>query len=322
MISFARIEEIDEIMPFIDNEWRKGHILARDRLFFEWMYVKDDTVNFVISRNDDWIIDGVLGYVPYDEKNTQIALTVWKALKSANGMIGMSMLSFVEKELKPVIIASPGVNPSTTTAIYRYFKHEVRKMDHYYRLAERSDYFIPTINENKGLKKPMHSTAKMKRITSFEEYEAERIIFADNAIRKDSWYIRRRYFEHPIFEYIHYIIADNNKKLDVIIREQEVDGHKCIRVVDLLGDYRLLIDFTFELDRILVAGKYEYIDCYAYSIEKNIWDNAGWLNVEETKNVIPNYFAPFERRNIDLYCSCKPKGIVVLRGDGDQDRPN
>ena len=135
MISFAKKDDIDEIMEFIDREWRKGHILARNKSFFEWMYSNGDTVNFVISRNEG-VIDGILGFIPYDEDNSQIALTVWKALKSSNGMIGMSMLAYIEKELKPSLIASPGVNPSTTTAIYKYFKHEVNKMDHYYRLSK------------------------------------------------------------------------------------------------------------------------------------------------------------------------------------------
>ncbi|SDW87348.1 hypothetical protein SAMN05216391_12120 [Lachnospiraceae bacterium KHCPX20] len=36
----------------------------------------------------------------------------------------------------------------------------------------------------------------------------------------------------------------------------------------------------------------------------------------------PHYFAPFVRENIDLYFISKPKRVVILRGDGDQDRPN
>ena len=320
MISFAKIDEIDEIMDFIDKEWRKGHILARNKSFFEWMYVKGNIVNFVISRNDG-VIDGILGFVPYDNENSQIALAVWKALKSANGIIGMSMLSFVEKELHPNIIATPGVNPITTTVIYRYIKYEVGKMHHYYRLANRSDFYIPTINDDIPMKQALETLTTVKRIGSYEEYENAGIILANNAIKKDAWYIKRRYFEHPVFDYFHYLI-ESESKLDVVLREQNIEGHKCIRVVDLLGDYNLLVDFTAELDKIMLSGNYEYVDCYVSGIDEKIWNDAGWVDVDKTKNVIPNYFAPFERTNIDLYYSCKPHGLIILRGDGDQDRPN
>ena len=318
MISFAEKNDINEIMLFIDNEWRKGHILARDRSFFEWMYVKDDKVNFVISRNDG-NIDGILGFVPYDINSAQMALTVWKALKSSNGMIGMSMLAFIEKELQPRLIASPGVNPATTTAIYRYFKHEVGKMRHYYRLAKRDEFYIPTIQNTRVPAVDVTGIAEVRKLNGIKDYEEACIKYADNAIKKDSWYINRRYFEHPVFKYEHYLV---NESLDVIIREQDVDGHKCLRVVDMLGDYSLLPFLSSTLDNIMARDDYEYVDCYASAIDKAVWDAAGWIDVEEINNVIPNYFAPFERSNIDLYFSSKPHGFVVMRGDGDQDRPN
>lgn len=318
MISFAKIEEIDEIMSFIDKEWRKDHILARDKSFFQWMYVKGEKVHFVVSRNGG-VIDGILGFVPYDDGYGQLALAVWRALKSSDGMIGMSMLSFIEKELHPKVIATPGINPVTTTAIYKYFKHDVGKMNHFYRLAKRNDFFIPIINDDIQAKAFDKPSVEVKEIKTFEEYARLNMKLSENAIKKDAWYIRRRYFEHPVFEYLHYIVGD---RMDVILREQEVCGHKCLRIVDILGDYDMLVEFTYKLDELLTAGNYEYADCYVTGIDGRIWKNAGWIDVEETNNIIPNYFAPFERKNIDLYYSCKPHGTVIFRGDGDQDRPN
>lgn len=320
MIRFANVEDIDDIMHFIDTEWRKGHILARDRKFFEWMYVKGKNVNFVISKNNS-VVDGILGFVSYDENNHQIGLTMWKALKSANGMIGISMLAFVEQELKPQIIASPGVNPNTTTAIYKYFKHDVKKMRHYYRLSKINNFHIGTIKECIIPEYICNGTAVIRSINSFEEYKKENIIFADNAIKKDFWYVKRRYFEHPVFQYFHFIV-EKDGKLDVVIREQEVEGHKCLRIVDMLGDYSLLPYFVPEIDKYMVDNNYEYVDCYASSIEIELWMKSGFLDIETTEDIIPNHFAPFERVNIDLYSSCRPHGIVVMRGDGDQDRPN
>ena len=317
MIRFAKLADIDAIMHFIDQNWRKGHILARDRQLFEWMYLEDsNSVNFVISLNDDKI-NGILGFIPYNSAKNQIALTIWKALKDENAMVGVTMLSFLEKELLPTAIVSPGINPKTTTAIYKYFKYDVGKMRHYYRLANVADFYIPVVKDKHI---PVFETTGPAEIHAISEYdELKGIILANNAINKDEYYIKRRYFEHPVFEYIHYIV---NGKLDIILREQNVNEHKCIRVVDMLGDFSQLICFTTTLDKLLVDNKYEYIDCYVAGVDASIWEKAGWLDVDETQNIIPNYFSPFERTKVDLYYSSKPKKFAVFRGDGDQDRPN
>ena len=317
MISFAKTEDISAIMDFIDREWRKGHILARDRKLFEWMYVRDNEVHFVVSKEDGGI-NGILGFIAYDENNSQVDLTMWKAIKVGSGM---SMLVFLEEELSPVSITSPGINYATTSAIYKYFGYEVGKMQHYYRLADREEFYIPVINERLPTKMPVLSSAKIHKLNSFQEFMKAGIVLHERMIQKDNWYIRHRYFEHPVFEYIHYLV-EGNGKLDVVMREQDVDGHKCIRIVDMLGDFSLLPDFTSGLDNILITGNYEYADCYMSCADEGMWENAGWINVEKTRNIIPNYFFPFVRSNVDIYYCCKPHNRILLRGDGDQDRPN
>ena len=323
MITFATTRDTGDIMDFIDREWRKGHILARDRAFFTWMYAPagDGRVNFVISRNENGEIDGLLGFIPYDREGKQISLALWKALKSAGGMVGMGMLAFLEKELQPQAIATPGVNPGTTGAIYKYFKYAVGKMDHRYRSADRTDFRLAEMGNASRPAAKDAENVRIREITAFEEYEQAGIRLMPNALQKEAWYIRRRYFEHPVFHYQHRIIEDDAGKLDVVTRVQEAEGASCLRVVDLLGDVRLLPAFTGTLDALIAEGGHEYADCYAAGIPKELWDEAGWLDPEETGSVIPNYFAPFERRNIEIWYSSKPANIVLLRGDGDQDRP-
>lgn len=322
MISFAQYNDIEEIMQFIDKEWRKGHILAHDRAFFEYMYAPDKkNVNFVISKNGG-AIDGILGYIPYDRECSQVALTTWKALKSTNGMIGISMLHFIEKELKPKMIASPGINPATTTAIYRYFKYEAGRMKHFYRLGGQGEYKIASIKQEIIIGCPP-SNVSVRCIKSIEQYSNAGIELAGNALQKDEWYIKWRYFDHPVFNYQFFLVEkEGAKPLAVVAREQEAAGSKCLRIVDLLGNYDLIKGFTSKVDDILHKNNCEYIDCYVAGIEKNPFADCGWSDVEETEDIIPNYFIPFEQRNIDIYYSCKPGGIVILRGDGDQDRPN
>ena len=50
-ISIAKLDDLDEIMQFIDNEWEKGHILGTNRDFFLYEYKNKELLNFVISKN-------------------------------------------------------------------------------------------------------------------------------------------------------------------------------------------------------------------------------------------------------------------------------
>ena len=43
----AEISEIPAVMQFIAEHWKKDHILAVDRDFFEWMYVQGDELQFM-----------------------------------------------------------------------------------------------------------------------------------------------------------------------------------------------------------------------------------------------------------------------------------
>ena len=40
MIKFATKNDIADIMDFIENHWKHGHILARDRNFFEYLILQ------------------------------------------------------------------------------------------------------------------------------------------------------------------------------------------------------------------------------------------------------------------------------------------
>ena len=46
----ANINDIEKIMEFIDSHWKKGHIMAINREFFEYEFLEDDgTVNFILA---------------------------------------------------------------------------------------------------------------------------------------------------------------------------------------------------------------------------------------------------------------------------------
>ena len=321
MIQFAKKSDIEDIMSFIDTEWKKNHILARDRAFFEYMYVLGEQVNFVISRDESCQVNGILGFIPYDRECKQVSLTMWKALASSEGMVGMGMLNALLKEIQPEVIASPGINPQTTIPLYRFLKFETGKMKHYFRLNKCEEYNIAMVKDG-GEIADVPDEGNVFELYSYDEFLQLQIKYESNALKKEEWYIKKRYFEHPVYKYRFFCVKEEENSLIIVAREEYVGQAVCLRMVDLLGKHSLLSKATKFLDHEMKKEKYEYLDCYVAGIKDAVFRDAGWENCEERDVIIPNYFAPFERTNIDVYYCSKPGGTVLFRGDGDQDRPN
>ena len=73
VIRIAEMGDIPFIMDFLDNYWEKGCLLSRDRAYFEYEFVVDERVNFVVaSHKDTGSVDAVHGFIqcsqtiPYD----------------------------------------------------------------------------------------------------------------------------------------------------------------------------------------------------------------------------------------------------------------
>ena len=93
-------------------------------------------------------------------------------------------------------------------------------------------------------------------------------------------------------------------------------------MIDCIGDHELFQHFTPELDRLLEEYGCEYADCYESGVRDEIFLKGGWKMVVGSGNIMPDYFAPFEQRNIDIYYMSEIEDVILFKGDGDMDRPN
>ena len=72
---------------------------------------------------------------------------------------------------------------------------------------------------------------------------------------------------------------------------------------------------------------YEYIDFVVVGADYDVLKKAGFINRKEhPETIIPNYFEPFLKKNIDLdyaFKSVDPEAMALFyKADADQDRPN
>lgn len=324
MIRSAQYDDIPKIMEFICKYWKKDHIMGRNRELFEFQHVWGEEVSFVLSEKEG-DISGILGYIPYGTSNRDVMLAIWKTIKTADVMLGVKLLEFLRNSRGIRSISGPGINPETRH-IYQFLGLETGCMKQWYRLRPLDAYKIALVKENEIPRYEHPVQAQIEEYTKFEELTGS-FGLADCLMRehhpvKSPEYLERRYFHHPVYQYLKFGIRCEAKKLLVILRLQEYNGASILRVIDGIGDQELLRFFTPRLDRLMEQYGCEYADLYETGIEDGVLSDGGWKLTANTDNIMPEYFSPFEQRNIDIYYMSAIPGVVLFKGDGDMDRPN
>lgn len=327
IIRYAANADIPMIQKFIDTNWKKDHILAKDRNFFEWQYISDK-LDYVLGFDENGKMQGMLGFISYsDGKEKDIATSMWYAAPGCN-FLGIKLLLFVMENEKCRTLFSPGINVKSSGGIYRRMNIKTGVMNQWYRLKKQKSYAIAKIVDDSI---PEFQNAKTLNLSFYktmkeleEDFDFSRAVCKEMVPYKSPSYIERRYFAHPSYEYKVFGVKNGEETATAIIvlRVQEYNGLRALRFIDCIGDIRQISFITREIDRLLDEVNAEYIDMYEAGVPEPVLKEAGWTRLDETQNIIPNYFSPYVQRNISIhYCTTDEK-IILFRGDGDQDRPN
>lgn len=330
MIRQAVYNDIPNIMKFIDTYWKKNHILAADRDFFEYEYYVNGDVNFIISLDEENHLEGIMGFIRYDRSHRDIINALWKVRDNVNKpMLGVQLLQYVIKNCADRLVASPGIN-IRTIPVYKYLKYYTDKMGHYYRLnSEYKDFKIAKIVNRNILPCNTYYKLGLLKFNNFNELadNFSFIEYTDKNIKpyKESWYIKKRYFNHPYYHYEKYGIIDNEKgtcQAILFFRKVAVGTRSCLRLVDIIGDYKQLKYVGRSIDKLIQMYDCEYCDLYCTGVPEDVLKEAGFLDRYETNNIIPNYFEPYLQENIDIWYFTTDNRVVLFKADGDQDRPS
>lgn len=326
-IRFATENDIEAVMQFIDTNWKKGHILGSNKDLFCYEWLRNGKVSVAIALDDDKIV-GMEGFIPYGEKNRDIMMTLWKVIKTDNPMLGMAILDFIRNNTEAKTISCPGIN-ARTVELYQYLGYETGKMIQWYRLNPQIDAYEIAVVKDKYVLEAIETDYKLIRFTDFAALKSHFSFtnyYASNPCPlKESWYVEHRYFQHPVYQYDVYGVVNSTSKnccALLVFRTQEVQKSRCLRLVDVIGDTDLLYQVTPQIDGLLHKGNLEYVDFYEKGMNSIAMENAGWQRVEGSGNIIPNYFAPFVQKNIDILYFTSESTIKLFKADGDQDRPS
>ncbi|WP_250277850.1 hypothetical protein [[Clostridium] colinum] len=334
-IRFCNENDILNVMNFIKDNWNENHILANNKFVMEYEHFWNNKFNYVIAYDNlNNKICGICGIIPYTKNyNIDISAGIWRAIKTSNFLTGTNILKFIQENTKCRSFLCCGINKDTIK-LREYLGHKIGKLNHYYRLNNKSEYSICIVN-NKNIM-PIKQKDELYLFEIFEINDIKNKFdiykYKDRITFKDWDYIEHRYFKHFKYKYKFLCIGKNENFINSIIIAKEIifdKNTKVLRIIDFIGNESDLPKISHQLNDILVSNGYEYIDFYCYGISNDIFYKMGFnIRDDEDTNVIPNYFEPFEQKNIDIYFSIyvdknyKSLPIYIFKGDADQDRPN
>lgn len=334
---FCRIDEIDDVINFIDTYWKKNHILVLSRDLLNWQYFdkKRERYNFSIARNRrNNEIHAILGFIPvsqFDSEESTRAIfgALWKTREDvAPAGLGLLVDYYIRKELNPVFWGGVGNSEDAC----KNLTTEIREMDHYFLLNPLCNEYIIAKNvekyRNNNLLNKEQGNCYNITLQDYLSLPEDSILFKNLYCMKTKNYYINRYFLHPAYKYHFLAIKENDNVIALVVyRKCSVFNSSCLRIVDYIGNLSALEKASGSLVSLLINERSEYIDFLVGNADCKSIEKAGFINKNKTEDVIiPNWFEPFVQENKPLtysFWSADP-GFkpIMFRGDSDQDRPN
>lgn len=320
IIKRATLEEKPKIVNFLNENWGSLHPLLNNDAFFNHYYLDGDNINFYFLEEDGEIA-AICGYIKSSGSPTSdIWVSVWCAQKGKNGL-GLALMGAMQDLTGAKTISCNNIRENTLP-FYTFLGYYPHKMQHYYRLRNLPEYHIASICKKDIQSSKKLSGTSLKAFSNINEIKMAFILYDNAAPHKDFWYINRRYFEFPYYNYNIFGIYREEKCVSLVVfRINESDEGCVLRLVDYIGateDFKLLNGY---IDELMTVFDCEYCDMYSFGIDGK---DAGFTERDDDdKNIIPNYLNPLCQENTNYYFFTSQKeNFTMFKADGDQDRKN
>lgn len=330
-IRFCQPEEKNLIMKFIDEDWRKNHVLAQWGELLDWQYLdaQENRYNFVAAIDrESGSLDGLLGFIPtyHFDQALRDQIHLWTAIEKVNRerskrpFLGLEMRQFLYDQVKTVSLAGVGINENMRK-LYDAMGFRTGALNHYYIAnPDISEYRLLIRGETSKEPTPEMSICSLRALQSADDIPESCFCGYPEKSRE---YVTNRYLSHPFYKYYLFGIYRASEFVSAfMVRVAEAAGSRCLRIVDFFGAPAQAYNMKIAFVDLLQNFRAEYIDIYFSGLDEDVIANLGFKPTGNS--VVPNYFEPFVRRNIDIMYAVKTdlKGYKIFKGDSDQDRPN
>jgi hypothetical protein len=337
-VDLCALDDYGELAGFIRDHWSASHVLARSRPLMDWQHRDDASkrYNFIAARDGEKGVVGILGFILASRYDPHLAadddtlwLTTWKVRPDFAHGLGLVLLRKLDSMLAPKWIGTVGFN-SAVGGIYKALGYHVGKLPRHYMLNDGiTEFGLATVPPGSRHNRGLSSGASFKELDRASFFAASQDYDLDASTqvpRKTTTYIYSRYLLHPFYRYRAFLIVDEPHAGICVLRECSHESARAIRVVDYLGAPAALMGSGSGFRQILLETGAEYIDFFCSGLGPEL-AAAGFLELSATDSpglILPGYFEPFERSNVELPYSLRgPDGLrIVCKGDADQDRPN
>ena len=101
----------------------------------------------------------------------------------------------------------------------------------------------------------------------------------------------------------------------IVSREVKHGGGIALRIIEVVSQNQNITDIINDFATVLNNSAYEYIDVYASGLDENILTSKNYEKIVDAADIIvPEYFQPFEMKNIDInYVTTAKEKITLLK---------
>tara|TARA_B100000029_G_scaffold478177_1_gene523984 strand:+ start:1326 stop:2324 length:999 start_codon:yes stop_codon:yes gene_type:complete len=326
-ILLAKSKDYKEIILFINKYYVKNHILVKNKKLFDNFYKNNQNYNLLIYRENNKIISilGFINYSKYSKNRTTnlIWLALWASKHNSYGA-GLKLLKNLENKFKNCSIIGLGLTDKALL-ILKMIDYKINHLNHYYLTNAKLKKFkiIKRPAKNNYIKS--NNSLLLKKLTNLE---FKKIDFNTKNKYKNKNYFINKYYKNKFYKYNFYFIKNNSNSNFIILicRTISVRRINIIRIIEIIGDSKILRNSYYALQSILNNNQAEYIDCLNYGIPKSHFFSGGFKEIQNG-TIVPNYFEPFKSKSKKIYFAYKKnkyieKKLNIFKGDGDQERPN
>jgi hypothetical protein len=329
-------EDLPRLLTFIDTYWKKNHILVRSKEILDFQYYNRETekYDFVLAENTQTgELDGIRGWIRVAQFDPALAQydEVWSAVSKVRTdvenneikVLGSYLWRYLEKHKG---FGTVGIS-RFSFAMHTAIRHKTCSLGQYFILnSDTKDFKIAVVPSNYQNPDVVRESGWHLREIADINTITEDAVPAYYRPFKSKTYLINRFAKHPVYHYHFYGIYEGAELRSILVGKfVEINDSKILRIVDVLGSLEEVGCLYEDFQDILKKTGSEYVDFLCFGIDDAVFQRMGFdkLDPEQEQLIIPNYFEPFEAKNIVINGAYKPvERYCMFKADADQDRPS
>jgi len=319
----------EQVQDLISRLWDPNHILTRDNQLLDWQHKNENgNYSFCVVSHPKYGDCGLLGYVPATHWDKGLQFDVWfGAIWAADARVpGAGLFA-----LRELISHAPerrfnaiGISQSAAK-IYARLNLPMTNLRHQFLPGgefKATDWGSTT--DLDPLDPILDVDYKVRKLDASQLESVWNPFWTENYRTRSANSIQTRYLNHPTYRYQAHAVESPTGLSLLIWRMVENERGKVLRIIDILRSPNDTETLRLAIKDILDEYGASFADYYCIDeVGSGPWGSSPLLDVSNFKDlVIPNFFSPYEARNIELVCASTYGIEYVSRGDGDQDRPS